>query len=430
MQRVVGFIAVLMIGAAAFGAGLREVNPPLDPHPESMIAIVGARLIDGRGGAPIENSVVLIRGQKIIAAGPADRVPLPDGGPKVVEARGMTIVPGLLDSHFHSSGRIEIAQKFLRNGVTTARDPGAWIEKYEPVLQSKEPMPRLFLTGPHLDQPPPAYPNNCLLLHTPDEARDAVDRFVQQGASAMKVYFRLPLPLIAEVCRAADAHGIPVTAHLELVDADAAIEAGIDGVEHVTSVGTAVAEPAVAERFRAAVTARNDARDDGRYELWSTVDLSSPRVKRMVELMAARRTVLSPTLLCFERRTGEKSADDVKVTGFKRMLGFVGLCADAGVPVAVGSHTMLGREPGGQGLQREMELLVEAGLKPMKVITAATLGNARFFGCEDRLGTIEPGKLADLVLIEGDPAQDISAMRQVRRVMLNGSWVFTTEAAK
>ena len=415
---------VCAIATIANGAGLREVNSPAAPANGAGIAIIGARIIDGRGGEPLIDGVVLVVNDKIVAVGPRNDVAVPDGAERV-DGKGITVLPGLLDSHYHSSGRVEIARKFLANGVTTVRDPGAWIEHYGRVLEADEPMPRCFLTGPHLDQSPPAYPKNSVLLHSEAETREAVDKYVSQGASAIKVYFRLPLPLIAETCRTADRHGIPVVAHLELVDADAAIKAGVDGLEHVTSVGTCVAEPAAAEKFRASVAGNNDARRPGRYELWSTVDLSSARVSRMIEVMREHRTVLSPTLLCFEKREGEKDADAVSVEGFRRMHAFVGLCAKAGVPIAVGSHTMLGREPAGQGLQREMELLVECGMKPMDVLTAATLGNARFFGCEDRLGTIEPGKLADLVLVEGDPSQNISDMRNVRRVMLNGRWVVT-----
>jgi imidazolonepropionase-like amidohydrolase len=104
------------------------------------------------------------------------------------------------------------------------------------------------------------------------------------------------------------------------------------------------------------------------------------------------------------------------------MLKFVGLCHQAGAKVVVGSHTSAPHAEVGRAYQRELELLVEAGFSPLKAITAGTLHNAQFFGAEDRLGSIEPGKLADLILIEGDPSRDISAMKNVRHVMLNGLW--------
>ena len=115
---------------------------------------------------------------------------------------------------------------------------------------------------------------------------------------------------------------------------------------------------------------------------------------------------------------------------FRNMLAFVGRAHRAGARVVVGSHSSVPHAERGWAYQREMELLVEAGLTPIEAIVAATLENARFFRVEDRLGTIERGKLADLLLVEGDPSRDIRAMRRVRRVMLNGRWVGADEGGK
>jgi imidazolonepropionase-like amidohydrolase len=105
------------------------------------------------------------------------------------------------------------------------------------------------------------------------------------------------------------------------------------------------------------------------------------------------------------------------------MMKFVGLCHHAGATVVTGSHTSSPHVELGWAFQREMELLLESGLPPMEVIKASTINNARFLGCDDRLGTVESGKLADLVLVEGDPLKDMRAMYKVRRVMLNGRWI-------
>ena len=106
------------------------------------------------------------------------------------------------------------------------------------------------------------------------------------------------------------------------------------------------------------------------------------------------------------------------------MLKFVAHAHRAGVTIVVGSHSDVPKAARGWAYQRELELLAECGLSPADVVHAATLNNARYFRIEDRLGSIEPGKLADLVLIEGDPFKDSGAFRQVKRVMLNGQWVF------
>jgi imidazolonepropionase-like amidohydrolase len=105
------------------------------------------------------------------------------------------------------------------------------------------------------------------------------------------------------------------------------------------------------------------------------------------------------------------------------MVRFTGLCHGAGAKIVVGSHTYAPFAETGYAYQRELELLVDAGLTPLETITAGTQHNAQFLGIEDRLGTLEAGKSADLVVIEGDPSRDIKRMRDVRHVMLNGNWI-------
>jgi imidazolonepropionase-like amidohydrolase len=262
------------------------------------------------------------------------------------------------------------------------------------------------------------------------EARLAVNRFADQGASGIKVYFRLPLGLIKTVTDTAHARGIPVTSHLEIVEAGDAIRAGVDGVEHVTSFGTALLPMREVEKYRQVVLADNNARSEGRYQVWSAIDLDSPRARSIFQLIVEHKTFLSPTLAVFERQAGDKGTTDMHVRGFKTMEAFVGRAKKAGARIVVGSHSDVPHAERGWAYQRELELLVESGLTPMDAIVAGTLQNARFFRIEGRLGSIEGGKLADLVLVEGDPLQNISAMRNIKRVMLNGKWVETAAFEK
>ena len=408
---------------AAGEEAVREVNPPGAPNAKHIMAVVGATLIDGRGGPPVRDAVVVIAGGRITAVGPRQSTPAPKDA-EVVEAAGMTVVPGLLDAHFHIERDNDMPGLFLSHGVTALRDPGEWIRAYDTVRKGGKPAPRFFLTGPHLDCKPPAHPNSSFVVADAEETRRAVNGFLDEGASAIKVYYRLPEDLVRVACDAAHARGVPVTAHLELLDADKAILAGSDGIEHVTSFGTALAAPDVAQRFRDAVTRDNRARGPGRYELWSTLDLAgSVRVKPMLDLLVAKKTFLCPTLAVFEVRAGDREATEAKVRSYRNMLDFVRRCHAAGVTLVVGSHSEVPKAARGWAYQREMELLVECGLTPLEVLSAATRRNAEFFRVAQRLGTIEPGKLADLVLVEGDPAKDIGAMRKVKRVMLDGRWV-------
>lgn len=426
--RSISCCLLLGLATAAFAAQplvrgrFVEMNQVPAPPEGRTVAIVGARLIDGRGGPAITDAVVVVRGSSIVAAGPRRSV-TPPSGAEIVDAAGLTLVPGLVDAHLHGMHTPRIAALFLGNGVTSARDPGFPIEPYEQTLRSER-SPRLFLTGAHLDQEPPAYPKNSIIVRDVAEAKAAVNRFVDQGGTAIKVYFRLPVDLIRATCEAADARGVPVTGHLELVDSREAIKAGLDGLEHVTSVGTAVAEPAMAEAFRRAVDADNAARHAWRLKLWASLDLESARVREMIALLVRHRVVLSPTLTYFYREgPGVKQPIPEATRAFRTMQAFVGKCHAAGVSVVVGSHTMMNVEPGGFAFQREMELLVEAGMTPAQVLVAATMEGAKFLRAEQRFGSIEPGKLADLVLVEGNPLEDVRALRRIKRVMQNGRWV-------
>ena len=153
--------------------------------------------------------------------------------------------------------------------------------------------------------------------------------------------------------------------------------------------------------------------------LWSPLDfVHNPRLQPLLDLMLAEKVYFSPTLRPYEIETGDRNAAPERVAGFEKMVEFVGIAHRAGIPIAVASH---GTPPGAYA--REMELLVQAGLSPMDVIVAATRNGARYFGAQDRLGSIEAGKLADLVLLPENPLENISAVRSVERVMLNGNWI-------
>jgi imidazolonepropionase-like amidohydrolase len=401
---------------------MREVNEVAGPSATRSTAITGATLIDGRGGPPIADAVVVVRGEKFIAAGPRASTPVPKGA-EVVDANGLSLLPGLIDSHFHLDGDDSLPALYLSHGVTSVRDPGAWIEAYDAVRKSGQMVPRLFLAGPHLDSAPPAYPHDAFIVRDAEETAGAVNRFIDQGASVIKVYFRLPLGLIRVAAETAHARGLPVTAHLEIVDAADAVRAGIDGIEHVTSFGTALLPTREAEKYRQSVIADNNARREGRYKVWGEIDLDSPRVSPLLELIAQRGTFISPTLAVFERRLGDKNTTEMHARAFRQMLKFAGMAKRAGARMVVGSHSSVPHAERGWAYQRELELLVESGLTPIEAIVAGTMENARFFRVADRLGSIEPGKMADLILIDGDPLKEIAVMRRVKRVMLNGQWV-------
>src|ERR1043165_9189505 len=424
MRLLIGTIllaSAVLVSAQPSTKSLREVNKVAQPPATSVIAIVGATLIDGTGGPAVSDSVVVIRGERIVAAGKRATVKVPAGA-EVVDAKGLTLLPGLIDSHFHIDGDDPLPALYLSHGVTSVRDPGQWIEAYDVARHAPAPVQRPFLCGPPLDSPPPAYPTDSYIVRDADETRLAVNRFVDDGASAIKVYFRLPLALIKVAIETAHARGVPVMGHLEIVDARDAIRAGIDGIEHATSFGTALLPLRDAEKYRQSVLADNNARREGRYQVWNSINLNTSQAASLFKLIVDHGVVVSPTLAVFERQRGDRNTTGVHVHAFKQMEAFVGLAHKAGARIVVGSHSDVPHAKRGWAYQRELELLVESGLTPMQALVAGTMNNARYFHVADRLGSIETGKLADLVLVDGDPLKDISNMRRIKRVMLNGVW--------
>ncbi|CAN5545170.1 amidohydrolase family protein [soil metagenome] len=401
---------------------IKAVNDEEIKEGTKTMAIIGATLIDGRGGAPVAESSVLIHGNKILEAGKKGVVEIPEDA-EVVDAQGLFLLPGLIDAHFHLDGIKKLPHEFLMNGITSLRDPGEWIEFYDEERASDYPLPRLFLTGPHLDMPPSAHPKHSVLVRDEEEAIKQVYKMADQGASAIKIYYRLSLGIMSKICEAAHSIGLPVTAHLEISNAKEVVLAGVDGIEHVTSLGLSLLPGPAAEQYRQSVLADNNARRDGRYKVWNALDLNTPQVHSLIYFLKDHQTFLCPTLAVFEYRLGEGKMDSVHANGFKKMQEFVGKAHQAGVRIVVGSHSIVPYAGKGWAFHQEMELLAESGMSSEDIIVAATMESARFFRIEHRLGSVEKGKVADLLLVKENPLADIKAMRSIHSVMLNGVWV-------
>jgi imidazolonepropionase-like amidohydrolase len=299
----------------------------------------------------------------------------------------------------------------------------------ELIAADRLPGPRIFTTGPHIDGENPAYPADSVVARDPEEARRHAELSVSQGASALKIYFRLPFASAKAVIDVCDARRIPCTAHLELLDAGELIDAGLHGIEHITSFAVSLLPRRDAEAYRQAVLKNNDARRNGRYRMFARIDLDGPEARALYAVFRTRTPWIDPTLAVFERRADRLPAGtkpDVAadlVQGFARMKQLVRRAAREGARIVVGGHTEVPFAGRGEAPWREMELLVESGFTPVEAITAATGTAAAFLYRSEELGALRPGLKADIVVLREDPSRDISAIRSVDRVMVDGRWV-------
>jgi imidazolonepropionase-like amidohydrolase len=403
---------------------LDDLDREVPPKAVGSFAIVGARLIDGTGSPAVENSVVMVRDGRIIAAGRAGSVTVPPGM-RVIHAEGQSLLPGLWEMHAHYSG-VEFGPALLAAGVTTARDCGGEFE-FLTTLRRKIDKdhalgPKLLLAGLIDSGGPLAF--GYVDVKDPAEAVEAVDTYADAKFEQIKVYTQLQPDVLKAISAEAHRRGMTVTGHVPAaINAFDGIADGMDQINHLQFVTRAMTP-------------------DGST---GPVDLQSERAKRLIALLKERQIVVDPTLgwgemaghpknvdvASFEpginaapytlsskfRALGVPAADEAKF--HERMetnLKVVGALYRAGVTIVPGSDTGLL----GYGLDRELELYVEAGMSPMAAIQSATIVPARVMKLDGESGSIEVGKRADLVLVDGNPLEKISDIRRVVSVVSDG----------
>ena len=412
------------------------------------IALIGATILDGRGGRPLHDGVVLVRGRTIVAVGSREDVPLPRGTMEV-DVSGSWIIPGLIDAHAHTARWA--LPRYVAYGVTTVRDTHNTQDSVFAMATAADLgamiSPRIYAAGAMLDAAPPTYPN-ATVVTTTREARQAVDRLSVAGAHLIKVYTRITPGLLEAITDEAATFHIPVAAHLGLTDALTAARFGVASIEHLSGIPEAAGIP---DSLYAAHTR-------GHLEGWtafetSWVRLDSTTLTRVAGQLAETHVTMVPTLVLHEtfsrlddstlaqnpdlramprqelvawdvpgmvQRAGWTAADfdafrrgrpnqDLFVRAFRRAGGRVVTGTDA-------SHQML--VPGASE-HTELELLVRAGLTPTEALRAATSDAAALLGA-DSLGVIAPGMGADLVVLSRDPLADITNSRSITRVMVRG----------
>ncbi len=417
-------LPTFVAGAARDGmANLARVASSFSADEPAVTAIVGGRLIDGTGKPAVENSVVILRGGKIVAAGPAASISVPKGA-EFVDAHGKSVLPGLWEMHAHFE-QVEWGPIYLATGVTTARDVG---NEREFIVAARDAIARGQGIGPRLVMAgvvdgSGAFSLGVVRVDTADQAREQVQKYKAAGFQQIKVYSSVKPDILKVVTAEAHRLGMTVTGHIpQSMNAIQGIESGMDQINHVSYLMAVMVDPKT-----------------------GTVSADSPQAKKVVQLLLEHHTVVDPTLALLEiishstdkpvsafepgilkvapelreglETMGVPPAESQQAAArFRMLLETVHVLHEAGVPIVAGTDQAVP----GFSLDRELELYVQAGFTPMEAIQAATLAPARAMGMEKESGTIEPGKRADVILVEGNPLENISDIRKVSTVFAGG----------
>jgi len=423
-------------------SALAEISKGISGSRASTIAIVGGTLIDGTGAAPVPDAAVVIHNGRIIAAGPRSKIKIPRHA-NVVDAHGKTILPGLWDMHAHFE-QVEWGPIYLAAGVTTVRDCGNEFEFItavrDAIAQGHGLGPRILAAG--IVDGTSTYTLGVEHVDTPEQALMWTDRYHAAGFQQMKIYSSVKLEELKIVADEAHRLGMTVTGHVpEGLNAYQTIEAGQDQINHITYIADIMHTP-----FPAGMSRIDKAKAE------ANIDLDSAEAQKALAFLKQHHAVVDPTMALFEFFTAttakppasfepgvnkvapelaeqltdvgpptERSGIGEKV--FAKELAIVGALHRAGIPVVAGTDQTVP----GFSLHREMELYVQAGFTPMEAIQAATIVSARAMGLDKESGTVESGKRGDLILVNGNPLEDIHQLRSVEYVITNGTMFHTAE---
>jgi len=387
----------------------KAVSKPVVSGP---LAVVGARLIDGNGGAPIEDSVIVIDNGRIVAAGARAKVTVPKGA-TTIDARGKTVIPGLWDMHAHYAN-IDWSPVYLAAGVTTARDMGGEDESLlairEGVASGRTIGPRLLVAG-WVDGGDPEGLGS-VRVDTAEQARAAVKRYHDAGFEQMKLLNVLKMPAVRALTAEAHRLGMTVTGHSPNgVTAREAIDGGYDQFAHTPRLG----DPTSADAREQIAYFKQHGTTVNTTESWTELQARPITTPMRTFQPGADKT---PAAQRFLFSTMGATNLDQKTWEARQARTLAGIRAmhDAGVPIVAGSD----KGVPGHSLLREIELYVKAGISPMEAIRAATIVPARLMKLDRESGTIEAGKVADLVLLDGNPLERIANIRTARIVISRG----------
>jgi imidazolonepropionase-like amidohydrolase len=401
-------------------------------------------LINPASGKNLENAVVEVNNGRILRVGKIGDLKIPEGV-KVMDNSDKYIIPGLIDTHAHLFGGVTIRHTtcdmlpifYLAAGVTTVRSPGSMDPEGDMAMRNRIDSgrflgPRCFLSGPYIEMEPVtvAWMNP---VQTPEETRLKIDQWSKQGATSVKIYAAMHGEILRAAIEHGHGHGLKVIAHVGAVTYKEAIEMGIDELFHGIIAMPDTRPKGIDQRARKQWS-----------KLTSELDLTQPEIQEILRLAAESRVVLCPTAVIQEHLDMEEHHMDEQKKYFtpeawekieervkkpvqpqnekimEKNIQFIKMAHDAGCILAIGTDLTSFSMLPGYSLWREMEIFAEAGIEPMEILKAATINGAFAIGRTDQIGSVEPGKLADFVILNANPLENISNSRSVHRVVKEG----------
>ncbi len=426
---------------AAEGTLVKELAGRQFKKLDGLAVIRNTRVFDSHKGTLGGASDVYVLRGRITAVVPTGT---PDAGSSTqIDAGGRVLLPGLFDMHAHVFGRwgggLDLAA-----GVTSVRDMGndnATLQKLIDEIATGQLLAPQVIPAGFLEGESDFSARNGFVIKTLPEARHAIDWYVQHGYPQLKIYNSFPKEILKDTVAYAHSRGLRVSGHVPaFLRAQDVVDAGFDEIQHINQVMlNFFVEPTTdtrtLERFRLPA------------EHTAALDFDSPRVQEFIASLKARNVAIDPTLTTFDyirQRAGEVSKAYAAVIdhlpldlqrsmrvaemdipdeatavrynkSYEKMVEFVGRLHKAGITIIPGTDAIPGFT-----LHRELELYVQAGMTPAEALQSATSVSARIARVDSERGSIEPGKFADLVLVDGDPTKDINAIRKVVLVLTQG----------
>ncbi len=470
MFRLHRFAASLLLPSALIVAQTTPASPlaPYISVSAPVIALTHVQVIDGAGAAPLADQTLVIDHGKIASIGASADAQIP-GGAKVLNLAGHTVYPGLVGMHehlfytqpgspaLHAFVMGEMLQTapllYLASGVTTARTTGS-MEPYadlnlkHAIDTGMTPGPDFDITGPYLDGPDTFIPQ-IHRLSGPADATSTVNYWAGEGVTSFKAYMFITPDELKAAIAAAHSHGLKITGHLCSIGFRQAADMGIDNLEHGLLVDT---EFYSGKKPGLCPGGDRAAKSSPENEMAANLDIDGPEVHATIRDLVRHHVAVTSTLSVFEMSAPNRppmaflmrEQGSMMPQAWTSVLGIrsgIAERADKSIwPVllkkemqferefvAAGGLLIAGCDPTGYGAvlpgfgdQRNLELLVEAGFTPVQAIQIYTQNGAKYLGREASIGTIAPGKQADLVVVAGDPAKDISAVEHVETVFKNG----------